>query len=103
MGFKQCLPYSEEYFEDILGDIQHQYQLYYIIGDKSYMSKAYEYYQYAFDDAIKFADKILKTDLPNDIKVKVINSLHVIDCDENRDVMTVELKDILLKKIEGLR
>ena len=104
MGFIKRLGYSLDYAEDLLGDVQHDYQLYYIMGKKDFKSKRYQYYQDAFDAAVEFAEKLVKSKaISKEIKLKVLDSLHVIDCEEMRDVTPSDFKKIMLDKIEELK
>ena len=94
---KNIVSYGLEYFEDVLADIQHRYKLYYIVGRRNFTSKEY-------DAAVDFSDKILNTDRLTDAeKIQIISSLQVLDCDEEKDVITAELKNLLLDKIKDLR
>ena len=101
---KNIVSYGLEYFEDVLADIQHRYKLYYIVGRRNFTSKEYSSYSLAFDAAVDFSNKILNTDRLTDAeKIQIISSLQVLDCDEEKDVITAELKNLLLDKIKDLR
>lgn len=95
--------YGIEWAEDYISNVPHSYQLYYILGGRSFYSKEYISYQKAFDAAIMFTDKVLSTDrIPDDIKKKIIQSIQVLDVDSSTDVCTAELKNILLSKVKDI-
>lgn len=101
-GHERTAAYDIEYLTDYIDGTGHQYSLYYILDNKSHSSNEFDTYQIAFDKAVNFCEKIVQSDLPKEIKLEVLNSLQILDCDENKAANSFELKNIILNMIKDL-
>ena len=83
--------------EYIAEDVIHKYEIHYLTPNGDEKSEEFDTYEEAFDRAIWFAKNVKGFDeLTDEEKMRVIKSIYIFDCVEDRDVTTAELKNTVL-------
>lgn len=91
MGTERTVSVDPDY---MVKSIPHKYQIYYITQKGNETSKEYDSYEEAFNKALNFAMNVKYYDrISDDVRNKVLNSIHIFDTLEERDVTTAELKN----------